>query len=160
MFSTLTKPILNFSFTFILSSANTFNLDQSKIFLYGKEGLPSCQYSPIKCLWSYHREKPMGVKGDRFGHVWLYRTFMCLYSLSWKDSQRLNNQRLTGTQQHALSLLQVFSDFPLKLQYCKHCVRTLSLGFTFADTTPTVSDNDVGTQLGYFYRIMKHEIGV
>ena len=37
MFSTLPKPIFNTSFTFILSSANTFNLDQSKILSFGKE---------------------------------------------------------------------------------------------------------------------------
>ena len=31
MFSTEPKPNFSFSFTFILSSANTFNLDKSKI---------------------------------------------------------------------------------------------------------------------------------
>ena len=33
LFSTLPKPNINFSFTFILSSTNAFNLDQS----FGKE---------------------------------------------------------------------------------------------------------------------------
>ena len=37
MFSTLPKTSFNFSFKFILSSANAFNLDQSKILLCGKE---------------------------------------------------------------------------------------------------------------------------
>ena len=37
MFSTLSKPNFNFLFTFILSSANTFNLGQSKILSFGKE---------------------------------------------------------------------------------------------------------------------------
>ena len=37
MFSTLPKRNLNFPFTFILLSANAFNLDQCKIFLFGKE---------------------------------------------------------------------------------------------------------------------------
>ena len=37
MFSTLPKTNVNFSFTFILSSANAFNLDQSKILSFGKE---------------------------------------------------------------------------------------------------------------------------
>ena len=37
MFSTLPKSSLNFSFTFILSPANAFNLDQFKILLFGKE---------------------------------------------------------------------------------------------------------------------------
>ena len=37
MFSTLPKPNLNISFTFILSSANAFNLDQSKILSFGIE---------------------------------------------------------------------------------------------------------------------------
>ena len=36
MFSTLPKPY-NFSFSFILLSANSFNLDQSKILSFGKE---------------------------------------------------------------------------------------------------------------------------
>ena len=37
MFSTLSKPIFNTSFTFIVSSANAFNLDQSNILSFGKE---------------------------------------------------------------------------------------------------------------------------
>ena len=37
MFSTLPKMNLNFSFTFILSSADALNLDQSKNLLFGKE---------------------------------------------------------------------------------------------------------------------------
>ena len=37
MFSILPKPNFTFSFTFFLSSANAFNLDQSKILLFGKE---------------------------------------------------------------------------------------------------------------------------
>ena len=37
MFSTLPKPIFNTSFTFILSSANAFNLDHSKILSFDKE---------------------------------------------------------------------------------------------------------------------------
>ena len=37
MFSILPKPNFTFSFTFILSSAYAFNLDQSKILLFGKE---------------------------------------------------------------------------------------------------------------------------
>ena len=36
MFSTLPKIIFNFSVTFILLSANAFNLDQSKILSFGK----------------------------------------------------------------------------------------------------------------------------
>ena len=36
MFSTLPKTNFNFSVTFIVLSANTFNLDQSKILLFGK----------------------------------------------------------------------------------------------------------------------------
>ena len=39
------KPNLNFSFTFILSSAIAFNLDQSKISLFGKE-LKECAKKP------------------------------------------------------------------------------------------------------------------
>ena len=35
MFSTLSKTNFNFSVTFILLSANAFNLDQSKILLFG-----------------------------------------------------------------------------------------------------------------------------
>ena len=41
MFSTFPKQNLNFSFTFVLLSANAFNLDQSKILSFGKE---------LKCL--------------------------------------------------------------------------------------------------------------
>ena len=37
MFSTNPKTNFNFSVTFILSSADAFNLDQSKILLFGKE---------------------------------------------------------------------------------------------------------------------------
>ena len=37
MFSTLPKTIFKFSVQFILLSANAFNLDQSKILLFGKE---------------------------------------------------------------------------------------------------------------------------
>ena len=37
MFSTFPKPNFNFSFTFILLSANAFNLEQSKTLLFGKE---------------------------------------------------------------------------------------------------------------------------
>ena len=37
MFSTLPKTNFNFSLPFILSSANAFNLDQSKILSFGKE---------------------------------------------------------------------------------------------------------------------------
>ena len=37
MFSTLLKTNLNFSVTFILSSTNAFNLDQSQILLFDKE---------------------------------------------------------------------------------------------------------------------------
>ena len=37
MFSTLPETNFNFSVTFILLSANAFNLDQSKILLFGKE---------------------------------------------------------------------------------------------------------------------------
>ena len=37
MFSTLPRSNLNFSVTFILSSANAFSLDQSKNLLFGKE---------------------------------------------------------------------------------------------------------------------------
>ena len=37
MFSILPKTYFNFSFTFILSSANALNLDQSKILLFGKD---------------------------------------------------------------------------------------------------------------------------
>ena len=37
MFSTLPKTNLIFSVTFILSSANAFNLDQSTILSFGKE---------------------------------------------------------------------------------------------------------------------------
>ena len=37
MFSTLAKTSFNFSNKFILSSANAFNLDQSKILSYGEE---------------------------------------------------------------------------------------------------------------------------
>ena len=37
MFSTLPKSNFNFWFTFILSSANAFNFDQSKILSFGKE---------------------------------------------------------------------------------------------------------------------------
>ena len=37
MFSTLPKTNFNFSVAFNLSSANAFNLDQSKILLCGKE---------------------------------------------------------------------------------------------------------------------------
>ena len=37
MFSTLPKPNFYFSVTFIKSSANAFNLDQSKSFLFGRE---------------------------------------------------------------------------------------------------------------------------
>ena len=36
-FSTLPKPNLNFSFTFIMSSANVFYLEQSKILSFGEE---------------------------------------------------------------------------------------------------------------------------
>ena len=36
-FSTLLESSFKFSFTFMLSTANAFNLDQSKIFSYGKE---------------------------------------------------------------------------------------------------------------------------
>ena len=37
MFSTLPNTNFNFSFTFTLSSANVFNLNESKILLFGKE---------------------------------------------------------------------------------------------------------------------------
>ena len=37
MFSTLLKTNFNFSVTFILSSANAFNLNQSKNLSFGKE---------------------------------------------------------------------------------------------------------------------------
>ena len=37
MFSTISKTNLNFSVTFILSSASALNLDWSKIFSFGKE---------------------------------------------------------------------------------------------------------------------------
>ena len=37
MFSTLPKLIFNFELTFILSSANAFNLDESIILSFGKE---------------------------------------------------------------------------------------------------------------------------
>ena len=37
MFSSLPNPNLDFSFTFILLSANALNLDQSKILSFGKE---------------------------------------------------------------------------------------------------------------------------
>ena len=37
MFSTLLKTSFNFAVTFILSSANAFNLDKSKILSFGKE---------------------------------------------------------------------------------------------------------------------------
>ena len=37
MFSTLSKRNFSFSVTFILSSANAFNLDQSEILSFGKE---------------------------------------------------------------------------------------------------------------------------
>ena len=37
MFSTLPETTFKFSITFILSSANTLNLDQSEILLFGKE---------------------------------------------------------------------------------------------------------------------------
>ena len=37
MFSTLRKSNFNFLVTFILSIANAFNLDQSRIFWFGKE---------------------------------------------------------------------------------------------------------------------------
>ena len=37
MFSTLTITNFNFSVSFILSTANAFNLDQSKILSFGKE---------------------------------------------------------------------------------------------------------------------------
>ena len=37
MFSTIPKTNFNFSVTFVLSSANAFNLDKSKILSYGKE---------------------------------------------------------------------------------------------------------------------------
>ena len=37
MFSTLLKTNFKFSVNFILSPANTFNLDQAKILLFGKE---------------------------------------------------------------------------------------------------------------------------
>ena len=37
MFSTLSKTNINFSVTFILSSAKAFNLDQSEILSFGKE---------------------------------------------------------------------------------------------------------------------------
>ena len=37
MLSTLLKPNFNVSVIFILSSANAFNLDQSKILSFGKE---------------------------------------------------------------------------------------------------------------------------
>ena len=37
VFPTLPKTIFNFSVTFILSSANAFNLDQTKILPFGNE---------------------------------------------------------------------------------------------------------------------------
>ena len=37
MFSTLPKTNFDFSVTFILSSANALNFDQSKVLLFGKE---------------------------------------------------------------------------------------------------------------------------
>ena len=47
MFPTFPKTNFNFSFTFILSSANAFNLDQSKILSFGK-GLSLYQTTKIQ----------------------------------------------------------------------------------------------------------------
>ena len=43
MFSTLSKTNFKFSVTFILSPANAFNFDQSKILSFGKELSSGCQ---------------------------------------------------------------------------------------------------------------------
>ena len=49
MLPTLLKLIFNTSFTFILSSANAFNLDQSKILSFGKE-VKVTQVMKIVCV--------------------------------------------------------------------------------------------------------------
>ena len=51
MFSTLPKPNFNFSVPFILSSANSFNLNQSEILSFGKElNLPPMTSSVYVCI--------------------------------------------------------------------------------------------------------------
>ena len=47
MFSTLLNTNFKFSLTFILSSANAFNLDKSKFFLFGKELTPEALHAEL-----------------------------------------------------------------------------------------------------------------
>ena len=60
MFSTLPKTNFNFSATFDLSSANAFNLDQLKNFLFGNELIlsqtsPGFNVSAVQLFWKHYR---------------------------------------------------------------------------------------------------------
>ena len=58
MFSTLLKKSFNFSFKFMLLSANAFNLEQSKILLFGKE--LTCYMDPLsisKSWWNSENDE-------------------------------------------------------------------------------------------------------
>ena len=62
MLSTLPKANFKFSVTFILSSANYFNLDQSKILSFGREltlshASPSFYMSTVQVFWKHSRKR-------------------------------------------------------------------------------------------------------
>ena len=73
MFSTLPMTNFNFSVTFILSSANAFNLDHSKFFLYGKEGMHLCDtlyqaYHYIVFLYTEPKKKLSQNRTSRWAY--------------------------------------------------------------------------------------------
>ena len=73
MFSTLPIPNLNFSFTFILSCANAFNLDQSEILSFGKElrQQKSFYSSSLQAFadYSLHFVEMMGLEVKNIIHI-------------------------------------------------------------------------------------------
>ena len=67
MFPTLPISNFNFSFTFILSSANAFNMDQSKILLFGKGLITlTIPLSPVMKAFFKCSGAPVGLGGALF----------------------------------------------------------------------------------------------
>ena len=64
MFSTLSKINFNLSFTFILSSANAFNLDQSKILSFGKGLRPAYLCVPEQYDVTFYQTKKVLVMSN------------------------------------------------------------------------------------------------
>ena len=110
MFSTLPKTNFTFSFGFILSSANAFNLDQSKILLFGKE-LSHILSSTNTLLW-YSPKLSYGYKTCKSSALTLYHTIPTFNDLGEKLFENIVGKGENAGNQHFLFFPQCFLLFP------------------------------------------------